>query len=250
MTVFRLYSLSSLPMRSFLRGLLLLLALCSACEPSEYRPCPSTHTDPTKQLYQEVVTELIEHGLMRAYLPDEDRAIINFHFRDAEDRPLPPADSVWLRYHLVLFQHRLYRDSARFKTFYLSTSRDGRYSHLDVLPASFSTLLAYPQSKQLAAWLTAFAPQQEQAALEQLNTMQQMMPASDFELCTATLLPAPDIGEGTLTLSNVVFNAAQDQALLTYGWVCGPLCGVGSLLWVEKVNGHWRIQQERETWIS
>jgi hypothetical protein len=235
----------------------LLLALGSACEPTEYRRCPSTHTDPTQQLYQEVLTELIEQGLTHAYLPDEDRAIINFHFRDAEDRPLTPADSVWLRYHLVRFQRRLFRDSACFETFYLSTSRDGRYSLLALLPASFAVLQATSRSKQLAVWLTAFAPQQEQAALEQLNTIQQLMPASDFQLCTATLLPAPprstpglDIGEGTLTLSNVVFNAAQDQALLTYGWGCGSLCGFGSLLWVEKVNGHWCIKQEKETWMA
>ena len=178
-------------MRSFLRGLLLLLALCSACEPNEFRPCPSTHTDPTKQLYQEVVTELIEHGLMRAYLPDEDRAALAYRFRDAPYRETATRDdSLWVRYHLVLFQHRLYRDSARFKTFYLSTSRNGWYSHLDVLPTSFAVLQANSRSR-LGAWLTAIAPQQEQAALEQLNTIQQRMPAADFELCTSTLLPAP-----------------------------------------------------------
>jgi hypothetical protein len=241
-------------MRSFARVLLLLLfALGSACEPTAYRPCPSTHTDPTKQLYQEVLTELIEQGLMHAYLPAEDRARINFHFQDAQDRKLTPTDSLWLRYHLVLFQHRLYQDSARFQTFYLNTRR---YSLLANLPATFPALQAYPKST-LAAWLTAIAPHQEQASLEQLRTVQQRMQPADFELCTAFLRPAerfgsPEMKEGVglLTLSDVVFNATQDQALLAYAWQCGPNCGYGSLLWVENVNGHWRIKQEQETWIS
>ncbi len=52
--------------------------------------------------------------------------------------------------------------------------------------------------------------------MEQLNTIQQMMQPSDFQLCTAYLRPAESFGSpslekgvGTITLSHVVFNATR-----------------------------------------
>lgn len=244
----------------YLPYLLLLSGLCLACVPNEFRPCPSTHTHPTKQLYNEVLTQLIEQDLYLAYLPESDRAYIQQHFQDRQAARITPADSLWLRHQIALFQNRLFHDRARFQTFFLDTSRVKQYprSYLAALPETDSGLANLPK---IAALLARIAPEQKQTALARLNTNQQLMQARDFQLCTARLLPTgasrfprpkkrPDEGVGIITLSEVVFNAARDQALLAYSWQCGGMCGYGRVALVEKVNGHWLIKQQEETWIS
>jgi hypothetical protein len=232
-----------------------ILVLCAACGSNDFRLCPTTHTNPTKQLYNDVVIELIEQRLSNAFLPREDRQVMWQHFATSDQLEPTRADSVWVRAQKVHFQHQLFQDTARFQTFYLRTT--GAYkAHLANLPAQFTTLSTGPKvAVRLAALLTALTPQQPQAALDSLNTVQQHMQAQEFQLCTAKLVPLPAAQRfpeagGTITLSSVVFNASQDQALLAYGWQCGPRCGFGEVLWVEKVQGRWRIKQAEGTWIA
>jgi hypothetical protein len=99
-------------------------------------------------------------------------------------------------------------------------------------------------TSSLAALLRAFAPQHPEAAMARLNRPQVTMAATEFELCTARLVPLVsrrtcwrDSGTGVLTLSEPYFNAARDQALIAYGWNCYGNCGYGAVLWVERVQG-------------
>ncbi|GGF27295.1 hypothetical protein [Hymenobacter cavernae] len=239
-------------MRQFLS---VLLVLCSACGSSDFRPCPNTHIDLTKQLYNDVIIEIIEQRLHNAYLPKEDQQVIWQHFVTSDHLEPTAADSVWVRAQKVHFQQQLFQDTARFQTFYLRTM--GAYkTQLANLPTQFTTVQAGPKVlARLAALITALAPQQPQAALDSLNTVQQHMQAQEFQLCTAKLVPlqaAQRVHEagGTITLSSVVFNAHQDQALLAYSWQCGPRCGLGEALWVERVKGRWRIKQAEGIWIA
>ncbi|MBO3272228.1 hypothetical protein [Hymenobacter defluvii] len=232
-----------------------LLVFCSACGSNDFRLCPTTHTDPTKQLYNDVVIELIEQRLHDAFLPREDRQVIWQHFATIDHLEPTATDSLWYQAQKVHFQHQLYQDTARFQTFYLRTT-DAYKTQLADLPTQFTSLQAGPKVlARLAALITALAPQSPQAALDSLNTIQRHMQAQEFQLCTAKLLPSPAAQQaheaaGTVTLSSIVFNAHQDQALLAYGWQCGARCGFGEVLWIEKVNGRWHIKQAEGLWIA
>ncbi|OUJ68767.1 hypothetical protein BXP70_27425 [Hymenobacter crusticola] len=202
-----------------------------------------------------MVIELIEQRLYDAYLPREDQQVIWQHFATVDHLEPTAADSQWHHAQKVHFQQQLYQDTVRFQTFYLRTV--GAYTaQLAGLPTQFTALQAGPKIlARLAARITALTPQSPQAVLDSLNTVQRHMPAQEFQLCTAKLLPLPATQRaheagGTITLSSVVFNAPQDQALLAYGWQCGPRCGFGEVLWVEKVNGRWHIKQAEQIWIA
>ncbi|PJJ60504.1 hypothetical protein [Hymenobacter chitinivorans] len=233
--------------------LYVLLGLSSACQPTEFRACPNLQTDPTKQLYQDVVTELIEHGLDHAYLPEQQQQVLWQHLATV-DHPVPTAtDTAWHQEQEARFQNQLFQDTAHFQTFYLNTTYE-KGPVLADLPAQLSTL---PPSSRVAGLLRSFAALSQQAVADSLRHLQRRLQAADFQLCTATLRaaePAPAFGHspgrGTLSLSKVVFNARRDQALLAYGWTCGPRCGFGEVLWVEKTKGRWRIRQAEMTWIS
>lgn len=50
--------------------------------------------------------------------------------------------------------------------------------------------------------------------------------------------------------SAVAYNADKTKALLETGNVCGSLCGLGTLFYLEKENGLWVIKKMVETWIT
>ena len=50
--------------------------------------------------------------------------------------------------------------------------------------------------------------------------------------------------------SAVAYNADKTKALLETGNVCGSLCGLGTLFYLEKENGVWIIKKTVDTWIS
>jgi hypothetical protein len=51
-------------------------------------------------------------------------------------------------------------------------------------------------------------------------------------------------------LSRVGFDADRTRALVYRGQVCGPLCGSGGYVLLEKRSGAWRIVDEAHLWIS
>jgi hypothetical protein len=55
---------------------------------------------------------------------------------------------------------------------------------------------------------------------------------------------------GLITFSQIGFNEAGDQAFLYVDWACGWLCASGDYLFLKKVDGKWRIAQERNVWVS
>lgn len=50
--------------------------------------------------------------------------------------------------------------------------------------------------------------------------------------------------------SAVAYNADKTKALLETGNICGSLCGLGTLYYLEKENGIWIIKKTVDTWIS
>lgn len=55
---------------------------------------------------------------------------------------------------------------------------------------------------------------------------------------------------GIISLSNVGFNAAMDQALVAPSKGCGGLCGAGYYVLLAKRDGVWRVQSKSMTWVS
>lgn len=52
------------------------------------------------------------------------------------------------------------------------------------------------------------------------------------------------------TLSRVGFNKEKTQAIIYYGYVCGPLCGQGQYILLMKTDNKWTVAKEHMTWIS
>lgn len=59
-----------------------------------------------------------------------------------------------------------------------------------------------------------------------------------------------DIDKGLLTVSKPIFNKTKDLVYFRYGFICGPLCGHGKDLILEKRNGKWVIKEITGFWVS
>jgi hypothetical protein len=55
---------------------------------------------------------------------------------------------------------------------------------------------------------------------------------------------------GITTISQVGFNAAMDQALVYVGMLSHYLAGAGYIVFLQKVDGNWKVEQKVMTWIS
>ena len=56
---------------------------------------------------------------------------------------------------------------------------------------------------------------------------------------------------GLFSLSEIAFDEEHHLALVSYGFVCGSLCGSGGRLLLEKVDGVWKIKgRECGGWVS
>lgn len=55
---------------------------------------------------------------------------------------------------------------------------------------------------------------------------------------------------GTMTTSRVAFSEDNKRGVFYYDFVCGSLCGWGSLVFIEKEGKEWKIVGQREMWVS
>jgi hypothetical protein len=53
-----------------------------------------------------------------------------------------------------------------------------------------------------------------------------------------------------IEFSKVRFNNEHNKAILYYGTTCGPLCGGGNNVFLEKMNGKWIIKHTVGLWVS
>lgn len=53
-----------------------------------------------------------------------------------------------------------------------------------------------------------------------------------------------------IKFSKPVYNAQANKAALYYEFICGSLCGSGSILFLEHINGKWEIATSSMLWIS
>lgn len=241
------------PMKRFFCLLLLLpLWFCAPLPEPRFKECPCTHTNLQKRLYNQILTELIEHHFYNYYLPESESETIDKGA--VAGVSIAKLDRLEAQYQNQLFNHK-----SRFKTIYLDTVSRKQFTNsinLRLDPAKIDARFA----AILSALVAQVAPQREAAAAAQLNTLQTVMTPADFQLCTAKIAYAAPFVKyapkeesnqfGRVRFSNIVFNADKTQALLSYDWYCGPKCGLGELLVVHKVAGRWRIKHAEMLWIS
>lgn len=62
--------------------------------------------------------------------------------------------------------------------------------------------------------------------------------------------PISVIKIGRIKISNPVFNSNLTMACIYSEIICSGECGGGSIFFLRKVNGQWKIEGQRELWIS
>ena len=55
---------------------------------------------------------------------------------------------------------------------------------------------------------------------------------------------------GALTMSRVALSHDQKRGVFYYDFICGGLCGGGSLIFIERIGTEWKIVEERVMWVS
>ena len=238
----------------FLLLLLLPLSFCATLPEPKFKECPCTHTSPQKLLYNQILTELIEHHFYNYYLAkDASEAIDKMAVASVS---IPEIERLEVHY-----QNQLFNRKSRFKTIYLDTVSRNSFAgsiNLKIDPGAMDGLSVTKVNSLLAQ----VAPRHEAATAAQLNTLQAVMTPADFQLCTAKIAyaapraPREYASEkdahqfGRIRFSNIVFSADKTQALVSYDWFCGSKCGLGELLVVHKVAGKWCIKHAEMLWIS
>jgi len=53
-----------------------------------------------------------------------------------------------------------------------------------------------------------------------------------------------------ITFSIPIFNKNRNLAWIKTELVCGELCGAGRTLILQKINGNWKIVNEKTDWVS
>lgn len=62
--------------------------------------------------------------------------------------------------------------------------------------------------------------------------------------------PYGEAGIGVLSVSEACFNESNNRAILYYEFNCGPTCGEGEIILVERVSTKWRIVRSINVWNS
>jgi len=55
---------------------------------------------------------------------------------------------------------------------------------------------------------------------------------------------------GVFTLSEIIFDKKHQRALVSYGFVCGSLCGNGNTLILTKARSNWRVSKTCSGWVA
>ncbi|RZK88607.1 MAG: hypothetical protein EOO62_37435 [Hymenobacter sp.] len=151
----------------------------------------------------------------------------------------------WYQQQLAIAQNRLFGDTARFKTLYLDTTGQRRHRPVDAADHAF-----WREFIQRAG----VAPRNVPAAIDSLNTLQNLVGPTDFQTCTfrVKLANPTQAGSGNgennstigrLYLLNLVLNPGRHVALLAYDYHCGGSCGFSGALLLREQQGNWSIER-------
>jgi hypothetical protein len=210
----------------------------------EYAKCDIQTNDNSLRAYNEILNEIIINHTYSRYLGQDVNRIF-------EKYPDDIADSNNIQQEILQLHIERFNDTSRFCTIYLDTSLK-----LAISPWWYSQKDTNSFRLVLRNLIKRFSDN-EQSVLDTLNSIQTKYSAKDFKLCIANLISIKKLKEadpkcyiGKIAFSKLLLNAKEDKGILYYEFRCGELCGYGSVILIEKVNEHWRIESDNMTWIS
>ncbi|MFY0608607.1 MAG: hypothetical protein JXR10_17955 [Cyclobacteriaceae bacterium] len=81
--------------------------------------------------------------------------------------------------------------------------------------------------------------------------LEKLTNVGDYQIHPVNFEPTEqDRVAATLTFSRVVFNEDRTMACYYYKEFCGPHCGYGYLVFVERSAGTWKLKKKHQIWIS
>jgi len=121
---------------------------------------------------------------------------------------------------------------------------------LDLEPASQSTPRVHQLDPAIASNLNVVLVDPDaQSQIVRENDPQKLMGmhATDQQLDDAVKTA---FKTGLFTLSEVLFDTQHRQAVVSYSFYCGRLCGHGNFLLLKKAGKRWKVKKVCDGWIS
>jgi hypothetical protein len=78
------------------------------------------------------------------------------------------------------------------------------------------------------------------------NYNYKIIPIDSVEIIRSKKLRLVEINK----FSRIIFNKTFDKACFYGQSICGRLCGEGYLIFLEKLNGNWKIVERKSLWVS
>jgi hypothetical protein len=223
------------------KRILFLVVAFYSCN-KDFKRCDFKTTDTQLQVYNDVLTELIEHGFYDRYLGEEaDRLAEKYDYNSP--------DTIKYKREIIALQNKIFNDTSAFHTLCLRNSLiHGPWSRADMLERKDTT----QQWTEIRNFLLRFSPQWRLFA-DTLSSPQTKYLSGDFHLCTSKLVPYDNFKEcdiGVVGFSKILLNESNSKGLLYYEFSCWGNCGRGELIVIEKSHGRWRITGSSLLWIS
>ncbi len=232
-------------MRTIITVVLCLVILC-ACNKT-FKICEFEATDEALKIYNDVLTELIEHHFYNRYLGEEEEKLAEKYVY-GHNNP----DTASFRRGIIGLQNKVFNDTSRFSTICLRNELIyGPWTYYlsnDPSKKSDTTKL----SLELKTLLTDFSKNWKEVA-DTLSSPQKLYSSSEFHLCTSKLVPFNNFKEcdiGVVSFSKIFLDNSNRKGLLYYEFNCPGNCGMGEILVIERVDNRWSIQRRIELWIS
>ncbi|QHL88455.1 hypothetical protein GU926_13835 [Nibribacter ruber] len=235
----------------------LLLLSCQQPQPPKLilKECTYQTSNPTLQLYNDVLIELVENNFYHLYLGesfvDSVSEIHNLYEPEDSTKTYEKLRKVYALYSQR--QRAIFKRPEKWCTLYLDTTWNGKHHFEDML-----RYYAKDSTERFFRRHFGFeAPDWKPHYLYTLQTQQTDFTAKDFSTCTFKVADIKDYRRdknncevGRMQFSKVIYNKDQTKAWLYYEFHCDGNCGTGDVLTVEKVKNKWVIKKTAGQWIS
>jgi hypothetical protein len=197
-------------------------------------------SNPSLQLYNDVLIELVEKHFYLRYLGEEGKNIL-YYSNQREN-------STKIENKRIHSHNKIYGDSAKFKTVFLIDTS---------INISLNFNYYINRSNKDALLMTKDFQTNTANILDSLNSLQTDIKAKNLKSSTFIIssiskytIKSLDKNIGLVSFSKVFFNLKKDEGILTCQLYCGDLCGRGLILKIKKKDKHWIIVNRKTTWVS
>ena len=219
------------------------IVILSSCN-YNYKVCDCNSANEQVKIYNDILTELVEHHFYNRYLGKDEEEIFN---EFTSENP----DTAKITKREIQLQNKLFNDKARFCNIYLDTIYKPYFRQWSYYQNDTSHY-----AREIKDLILTFSTD-GQSAIDSLNNIKLGLEPKDFQLCTSKVLSIRDLPKqkekcfiGIVSFSKIVLNKTKTKGLLYCNFECGGFCGKGNLLIIEKIKNRWTITEAKMTWIS